>query len=245
MFKKQNGITLIALIVTIIVLLILAGVSIAMITGENGIATKATASKTKTAESGEKESVSMAVSTAVLEGNGKIISTEAYKVLNEELEKAGYDRGAEQEDGTYSKDITSLPTWVQMAYNKYYIDEYGNVTEIEEVSEETLIKELEGKNIGDKYTLNNIEYVVVDKNDSKVTLISSTPLGSVTLGIDDETVVGENDIEKASSEMLDEEIPTCNCSNCANNIEFSPPHTCDVCTSLDQEDDYSMWQPKE
>lgn len=55
----------------------------------------------------------------------------------------------------------------------------------------------------------------------------------------------ENDIEKASSEMLDEEIPICNCSNCANNIEFPPPHTCDVCTSLDQEDDYSMWQPKE
>ena len=32
---KNNGITLIALIVTIIVLLILAGVSIAMLTGEN------------------------------------------------------------------------------------------------------------------------------------------------------------------------------------------------------------------
>ena len=34
---KERGITLIALVVTIIVLLILAGVSIAMITGQSGI----------------------------------------------------------------------------------------------------------------------------------------------------------------------------------------------------------------
>ena len=34
--KQEKGITLIALIVTIIVLLILAGISIAMLTGENG-----------------------------------------------------------------------------------------------------------------------------------------------------------------------------------------------------------------
>lgn len=39
--KKQNGITLVALVVTIIVLLILAGVSIAMVTGENGILARA------------------------------------------------------------------------------------------------------------------------------------------------------------------------------------------------------------
>ena len=34
-FKKNKGITLIALVVTIIVLLILAGISIAMLTGQN------------------------------------------------------------------------------------------------------------------------------------------------------------------------------------------------------------------
>ena len=37
---NQKGITLIALVITIIVLLILAGVSIAMLTGDNGILTK-------------------------------------------------------------------------------------------------------------------------------------------------------------------------------------------------------------
>ena len=39
--KINKGITLIALVITIIVLLILAGVTIATLTGDNGILTKA------------------------------------------------------------------------------------------------------------------------------------------------------------------------------------------------------------
>lgn len=46
--RNQKGITLIALVITIIVLLILAGVSIAMLTGENGILNKASKSKAET-----------------------------------------------------------------------------------------------------------------------------------------------------------------------------------------------------
>ena len=55
--KKENerGITLIALVITIIVLLILAGVSIMMLTGENGIITRADDAKTKTEISNLKE----------------------------------------------------------------------------------------------------------------------------------------------------------------------------------------------
>lgn len=41
MLKGQKGITLVALVVTIIVLIILAGVSIALVLDDNGIATKA------------------------------------------------------------------------------------------------------------------------------------------------------------------------------------------------------------
>ena len=50
--RQEKGITLIALVITIIVLLILAGISIAMLTGENGILTKADNAKegTKRAE---------------------------------------------------------------------------------------------------------------------------------------------------------------------------------------------------
>ena len=45
---NNNGITLIALVVTIIVLLILAGVSISMLTGKNGILNRAVEAKEKT-----------------------------------------------------------------------------------------------------------------------------------------------------------------------------------------------------
>lgn len=37
MFKNQNGITLISLVITIIILLILAGVSLNLVLGENGL----------------------------------------------------------------------------------------------------------------------------------------------------------------------------------------------------------------
>jgi len=46
--KRNKGITLIALVVTIIVLLILAGISIAMLTGQNGILNRAAEAKEKT-----------------------------------------------------------------------------------------------------------------------------------------------------------------------------------------------------
>ena len=47
MNKKEKGITLIALVVTIVILLILAGVSIAMITGNNRYIITSTRSKNK------------------------------------------------------------------------------------------------------------------------------------------------------------------------------------------------------
>ena len=54
--KSNKGITLISLVITIIVLLILAGVSIAMLTGQNGILTQAQNAKNRTEEAkGEEE----------------------------------------------------------------------------------------------------------------------------------------------------------------------------------------------
>ena len=53
--KNARGITLIALVITIIVLLILAGVTIATLTGENGILTRANDAKTETEQAEEDE----------------------------------------------------------------------------------------------------------------------------------------------------------------------------------------------
>lgn len=34
-----------------------------------------------------------------------------------------------------------------------------------------------------------------------------------------------------------------NCRTCAHNVEYPPPHTCDICDSLDEKL-YWMWEPK-
>lgn len=46
MFKKERGITLVALVVTVVVLLILAGITLTLVLGQNGIVTKTNAAKT-------------------------------------------------------------------------------------------------------------------------------------------------------------------------------------------------------
>ena len=60
--KKQKGITLIALVITIIVLLILAGVSIVSITGENGMLENARNVKEKTDIASDREKINLALS---------------------------------------------------------------------------------------------------------------------------------------------------------------------------------------
>ncbi len=54
LIKTSNGITLIALVITIIVLLILAGITIATLTGDNGILKQADKAKTETTMGEEK-----------------------------------------------------------------------------------------------------------------------------------------------------------------------------------------------
>ena len=57
---NQKGITLVALIVTIVILLILAGISLNLVLGQNGIVNKSKDAKKETIESNIKEEVGMA-----------------------------------------------------------------------------------------------------------------------------------------------------------------------------------------
>ena len=59
--RREKGITLIALVITIIVLLILAGVAIATLTGDNGILKKAGDAKTQTEQAKEDENLKIAI----------------------------------------------------------------------------------------------------------------------------------------------------------------------------------------
>ena len=64
--KKEKGITLIALVVTIVVLLILAGVSIAMLIGENGVINKAIESNEETAKAKAREKLEVVFAEATV-----------------------------------------------------------------------------------------------------------------------------------------------------------------------------------
>ena len=57
--KNNKGITLVALVVTIVVLLILAGVSINLVLGDNGIITKAKEAQRKSAEASQNDLIGM------------------------------------------------------------------------------------------------------------------------------------------------------------------------------------------
>ncbi len=76
MKKNQSGITLIALVITIIVLLILAGVSIAMLTGDNGILNKATQSKEASSQAEAEEVVKIALATILANKNDPTYTNE-------------------------------------------------------------------------------------------------------------------------------------------------------------------------
>ncbi len=67
--KLNKGITLIALVVTIIILIILAGVGINLVLGQDGILNKAKEAKENTIKASKKEEVDMAISEVLTENN--------------------------------------------------------------------------------------------------------------------------------------------------------------------------------
>ena len=104
--KKKDftkGITLIALVITIIVLLILAGVTIATLSGENGILSKATEAGNKTEEGNAEEEVKIAVMGSI-GTNGELEN----EVLKENLNKIENISGvpAEITDNSYPVIVT-------------------------------------------------------------------------------------------------------------------------------------------
>lgn len=91
--KSTKGITLIALVITIIVLLILAGISIVILTGDNGLLNKAKDTKTATEIAKIKEEIQTDISGKQAENEGNISDDtlkgilEKYGVLSEAEEK--------------------------------------------------------------------------------------------------------------------------------------------------------------
>ena len=114
--SKERAITLIALVVTIVVLLILAGVSIAMLSGENGIIKQAQEAKLETAIATEKEQLNLAVTDAKNPGLITNEKTLTNITLQESLDKiAGKEK-------TEVKGESVLKVLFKESNRIYYID---------------------------------------------------------------------------------------------------------------------------
>ncbi len=118
----KNGITLIALVITIIVLLILAGVTIATLTGDNGILTKAQSAKEKNAQKTVEEQINLAVQASRI-NEGLVIDKD---ILEQELTNNGIEITKSEND--------ELPWTVKKDGYVYTISENGEVKEKEGIA---------------------------------------------------------------------------------------------------------------
>lgn len=89
--KRKEGITLIALVITIIVLLILAGITISMISSQDGILGKVVEGKQKYKETTELEKLNIATQAALIDGNGVLKDENIKKELKEAFGEGNYD----------------------------------------------------------------------------------------------------------------------------------------------------------
>lgn len=129
-FMKKDAITLIALVITIIVLLILAGVSIATLAGDGGILSKATKAKTENTQGTIEEEIKLAYNAIQMDSimNGWDLNKKA-----EELEKELRKQDEETE-------VEVLQENIMINYKKYDITIYEDNT--------ISVEETEGKPIG-------------------------------------------------------------------------------------------------
>ena len=172
--SKNKGITLIALVITIIVLLILAGISISMLSGDNSILRKATEAKEKSETAGAKEKIQLSTMSAIADKTGQIADATLRSELKKNLSGVsdndimGNEKyGWQVKIGTKAYSISHTGE-VNEAFWEEVKDSNGNVTEIRRVD-----GTITGLKIGDI-----IGYSAIDGVNSENRTITS--LGTVT-----------------------------------------------------------------
>ena len=120
--KSNFGITLIALIITIIVLLILAGVTLNMVMGENGLFGKANNAKNKTEVAQYEEELRMCVLELQTEeaSNGRTFNMDT---IRDNLDT--YIQKLEDETIEWKEKDIEEPTGIYKGYNFYIDKKYG------------------------------------------------------------------------------------------------------------------------
>jgi len=115
--ETNKGITLIALVITIIILLILAGVSIATLTGENGLLTKVREAGNESIKGMEREQIAIAYISII---------SEQKEIGSENLENRL------KADGAKVLEVGEIEEGLRIKFetgNNYYVDKNGNITE--------------------------------------------------------------------------------------------------------------------
>ena len=175
MFKhktnKTSGITLIALVVTIIVLLILAGISIQMLTGDNGILIRTGDAKDRT----ERAEIEEALKMEYISQIGNDIVNYSHEVslgkVVETVKNQGYKVG-------------SQPASEEGAIEDVRLKNGDASIELEDGQTELEIELVRGTNTGDVYyaEINGTKYEITDSTGNGDIKISKTPLttGTVT-----------------------------------------------------------------
>ena len=124
--KNTKGITLIALVVTIIVLLILAGISISMLMGRNGILNRAAEAKKEHTIAQEREAIAIAYSSSMNVDNiGKVTGLE----LQDELDKI-------MENTEVTENDTNLNILFKDTLHRYTISQDGTITKKDDLTPE-------------------------------------------------------------------------------------------------------------
>ena len=118
--KQEKGITLIALVVTIIVLLILAGVAINLTIGQNGIITRAMDSTERTEIADEREAIILAYQACLIDTLGGNVTA---KQLEDELKSQGRDVSVTQEG-------ENLIVTYNQTKRTYQINQNGDVSQV-------------------------------------------------------------------------------------------------------------------
>ena len=176
--RKEGGITLIALVVTIIVLIILAGVSISMIVGDNGIITQAENAKKETQKAEVKEKAQIDILEKQLEKEGNITKGDFVEILKEYFDNVPTEENLPEDLST-----VTLPSKEEYGGHEINIGEIWNgtfVKTVEELEAGDYIKYHSGTNgeiICRVLYPGNSEYgvqIISDKNVKAVTLGGST-----------------------------------------------------------------------
>lgn len=134
MKKNQNGVTLIALAVTIIVMLILAGATMATLNGENGILTQSRKASAANTEASVKEKMNTSYTAVALEVQMESAANPAYSAqanIKHYLQVIADQIGKAESYELIDTEVTALKTVDQLTKGKYTIYYKGSVIYID------------------------------------------------------------------------------------------------------------------